>query len=82
MARSHEELARFRGDDKSYREGWDRIFKKEKEQNEKAEPNDVADTTSGRELRHSDEDVDRLCPQHASHGQDVLREDECSGGIP
>ena len=106
MPRSHEELARFRGNDLAYCEGWESVFGKnkkkdyfdcgitnclgcpecmgiiwEKEQNE--EPKNVTtDNTSGGELRHSDKDDDRICSEHASHGQDVLRENDCGSGVP
>lgn len=60
MPRDPDEKARFRGNDKAYEEGWDRIFgnktKKENNEQESERPagDDVALHVEGNNVRHSD----------------------------
>lgn len=73
MARSHEELARFRGNDKLYCEGWDHIFnKKVIDENETRDASSI--NPSGVDLRHPIEDVTGICPEHADERENLLRE--------
>lgn len=73
--RDPEEKARFRGNDKAYSEGWDRIFgKKEQNENKETTRTSTSDSTEGTELRHNSEDAARLLLDDANERTELQRE--------
>ena len=74
--RDPEEKARFRGNDKAYGEGWDRIFgnKKDANENETTKTTDASDNSEGTKLRHNSEDASGLLPDDANERTELQRE--------
>ena len=72
--RDPEEKARFRGNDKAYGEGWDRIFGKKEQHEKETTTTNASDNTEGTELRHNSENASGLLPDDANERTELQRE--------